>query len=302
MMKRPKTLAITAAAIAILLTSSAVFADQTKSTAPNAGTYTKTLKGDVAKLDPAQMLEKQKANLQKKVADGKMTQEEADKAIAQMEQKIKEMQDFQNMTLEQKKEKLLADYKAKLDQWDGSGNAPFFGKGFEGIEGFKGKEGFDKEKGEFRDNALFGKGSEGNMDPAQMLEKQKANLQQRVADGKMTQEEADKAIAQMEQKVKEMQDFNALTPEQKKEKLLNEFTTSTNERVTAGKLTQEKADQAIADFKAKLDKWDGTGNMPFVGKGGEGREGFAGKMSAGKGSEMRSNNNTNTKTKTTKQQ
>ena len=114
------------------------------------------------------------------------------------------------------------------------------------------------------------------VDPTKMLEKEKANIQKKLTDGKITQDAADKAIAQIDQKIKAMQDFNLLTTQQKKDKLSSDYTAAVSKKVTDGKLTQEKADKAIADYKTKLDKWDGTGYPFFRGNEQMGRKEFKG--------------------------
>lgn len=291
-MKRTKILAIAAVATitaaTVLIASTGALADQGKEWSPKA--FAGKFREGFVKGDPVERLNKQKEVLQQRVEAGKLSKEEADKKTAEIDKRIKEIQDFNNLTVEQKKEKLLkdftaamneratagkmsqeeadkavADYKAKLDAWDGTGNAPMFMKGFRGGV-----------KPEFRNGDGPGMKGKGRLDPAEMLEKQKAALEQRVKDGKLTQEEADKRLAQIEARHKEIQEFNGMTVEQKKEKLLTDFTAATSERVTAGKLTQEEADKAVAEFKTKLEAWDGTGRMPFPGKGIKAGRGFKG--------------------------
>lgn len=287
-MPKSKTLAkaavVTVASAAILISSVSVFADQTN--AISGKIFGKPIAKGFMDADPLERLQKEKEAIQQKVKDGKLTQEQADKRIAEIDQRIKEIQDFNNLTLDQKKEKLLssfttsinekvkngklaqdkadqeiANFKTKLDAWDGTGNPPFIGRGLmEKADGFRDKEGF-----------------KGNVDPAKMLEEQKKAIQQKVTDGKLTQEEADKKIAALEQRVKEIQEFNSLTLDQKKEKLLSKYTSSINERVKDGKLTQEQADKNIADFKAKLEQWDGSGRIPFMGSEHKDGKGFGGR-------------------------
>ncbi|MCX7709518.1 MAG: hypothetical protein N2484_06675 [Clostridia bacterium] len=267
------------ATVTIFAASSWAFADQTGANAEKG--FGKFFAKGFSKGNPAKVLENQKERLRQQVKDGKMTQEEADKAIAKIGEKAKAIQEFNSMTLEQKREKLLndftasinqrvkdgkvtqeqadkclSDFKSKLNTWDGTGRMPFMGKGFLDGKSMKRKPDIAK------------------VDPAQLLEKRKADIQQRVKDGKLTQTEADKAIAQVEAKVKEMQEFNSLTLEQKREKLLNDFTASISQRVKDGKLTQAEADKNIAEFKTKLSNWDGSGRMPFHRKGFDGRGHF----------------------------
>lgn len=117
------------------------------------------------------------------------------------------------------------------------------------------------------------------IDPIQRLEKMKSDIQQKLTSSKITKEKADKAIERIDKKIKEIQDFNKLTTPQKKDKLLNDFTAAMKDKVKNGKIDQTKADKAIADFKTKLDQWDGSG-MPFLKA--KGFKGFHGDSHIGK--------------------
>ena len=61
-------------------------------------------------------------------------------------------------------------------------------------------------------------------------------------------------------------DLNSLTPEQKKEKLLTNFTVKINRRVSSGKITQAEGDKLLSDLKTSIANWDGkdtrTLNLP----------------------------------------
>ncbi|MCX7843572.1 MAG: YckD family protein [Clostridia bacterium] len=119
----------------------------------------------------------------------------------------------------------------------------------------------------------FMKGTEKNFS-AEKLEEKKKIIQKMVQEGKLTQEEANKKIEQIDARVKEINEFNSLTLEKKKEKLLKEFKDRMDQKVKDGKINQEKADKMLSDFKAKVDKWDGTGNPAFHAKGLKGCKGF----------------------------
>ena len=70
-----------------------------------------------------------------------------------------------------------------------------------------------------------------------------------------------------------LQSFNKLTLQQKKDKLLNDLKVSLAQRVKAGKLTQAQADTQIKAYTDRIAKWDGTGVMPQLGGGGRGFQG-----------------------------
>lgn len=96
---KKKTLAIAAAitvTATILIAATAVVAEQSKAKPFNvlAGSFARGF----ANVDPVERLNNQKEVLQKRVEEGKPTQEEADKRYAEMEKRNKEIQDFNSMS------------------------------------------------------------------------------------------------------------------------------------------------------------------------------------------------------------
>ena len=103
--------------------------------------------------DPIKQLEKRKEKVQQELKDGTITKDEADKVIKNIDAKISIIKEFNNMTLPQKKEKLLSNFRARietkvkmgeltktegaqivkdfessLEKWDGTGHPNFKGK------------------------------------------------------------------------------------------------------------------------------------------------------------------------------
>lgn len=97
-----------------------------------------------------------------------------------------------------------------------------------------------------------------------------------VSEGTMTQADADKFLADLRTAVDKwngtgpigikppaalcnhhMDDLSSLTPDQKKEKILDKFTTKINKRVADGKLTKTEGDKLMEELKARVAKWDG---------------------------------------------
>ena len=66
--------------------------------------------------DPLNFLEEKKTHIQEQVRAGKMTQEEADAKIARIEEKNKAIQDFNKLSVPEKKEKLLSRYREMLEK------------------------------------------------------------------------------------------------------------------------------------------------------------------------------------------
>ncbi len=116
-------------------------------------------------------------------------------------------------------------------------------------------------------------------DPVKALESKKERIQSRLKEGKISKEKADAITARIDAKIKEVNEFNKLTPPQKKAKLINDFKTSMERRVKEGKLTRENADTILKDFTEKVNQWDGNGYPKFHGKGFKGKDGHHGKDS-----------------------
>lgn|GEM_PF-3064305 len=94
--------------------------------------------------------------------------------------------------------------------------------------------------------------------PAEMLAARQEMLEKQLADGRITQVEADAALAKIEEQLAEWEEFSSLTLEEKKAKLIADFTAKTEELVDDGKITAEEAAKMIAAFTEKVNAWDGT--------------------------------------------
>ncbi|MDP4179659.1 MAG: hypothetical protein Q8942_01050 [Bacillota bacterium] len=223
--------------------------------------------------DPLKMLQSRKDDIQTKLKDGKITQADATAEIAKIDAKIKEIEAFNALTLDEKKAKLTSDYKTNLQKqvtdgkltqdkadtmlkeysdkianWDGTGY-PEFGMFMAGDRGFMGVRGgfggFDKMGAK--------------QDPLKMLQSKKDDIQTKLKDGKITQADANTEIAKIDAQIKEIEAFNALSLEDKKVKLTNDYKANLEKQVQDGKLTQLKADEMLKNYTDKLSNWDGTG-------------------------------------------
>lgn len=293
-----RILAVTVIAACMATTAAFACSDTSKSsTAPTANNSTgitqKKAPGNfkdakVKSMDPVKLLESRKEKIQAQLKDGKITKEQADKELAAIDANIKQINDFNALTLDQKKQKLIDDFKANIEKqvtagkltrekadqmiksytdqmskWDGKG----FGFGFFGgmpKMPTKGIGGTTPPAIQFKRTTSSAIGVKGQaMDPVKGLENAKARIQEQVKAGKLTQDKADKQIAQIDAKIKEIKDFNALTLDQKKAKLISNYKASIQKLVTAGKLTQDKADQLIKSYTDKINKWDGKSVIGF---------------------------------------
>lgn len=115
------------------------------------------------------------------------------------------------------------------------------------------------------------KHDEFNKDPIKALENRKVKIQSLLKEGKITKEKADKKTARIDSKIKEIQTFNKLTLQQKKDKLINDCKTSVEKLVKEGKLDRTKADTILKNHTEKINKWDGNGYPQFHSKRSKGK-------------------------------
>jgi hypothetical protein len=259
-MKFSKTL-ITSVVAGCVLTTSAFAATvngksfDSESKKEEKSFYTKMFKqegrgeGAFEKKDPITVLETRKTQITNRLDEKKITEEQAKERIAQIDAKIKEINDFNALPLEQKKETLKKEYAAKVDAWDGTG-----------------KPMFEKIKKQLKGHMASARRMQlEKKDPLTMLEARKTQITKRLNEKKITEEQAKEQLAQVDAKMKEINDFNALSLEQKKEKVVNDFKTNIQKAVDDKKISQEKADEMIKNHLAQVEEWDGTGK-PLMGK------------------------------------
>lgn len=164
-MRTTKILAIVA--LIMFLTSNAVFAapdvdlakqhQQTDSAEKAKKDIEKGKDGHKGQQDPVKALENQKKEIQTLLKEGKIDKEKAEKKLARIDARIEEFRKFNSLTLQQKKEMLIGNYRAftekkvkdgkmsrdkaaellkaytaKVSQWDGSGYPGFVRKGLSG--------------------------------------------------------------------------------------------------------------------------------------------------------------------------
>ncbi len=112
-----------------------------------------------------------------------------------------------------------------------------------------------------------GSGIYKHKDPLKRLQEKREKIQSLLKEGKITKEKADSITSRIDSKIKKIEEFNKLSPEQKKEKLMNDFKERLEKKVKDGRLTRGKADSMLKEFTEKVQKWDGNGYPGFLGKG-----------------------------------
>lgn len=103
-------------------------------------------------------------------------------------------------------------------------------------------------------------------DPVSVLENKKKNITELYKEGKISKEDADKITRKIDERIKAVKEFNKLTVEQKREVLISKYKLMMALRVKEGKITQEKADEKIANFSKEIQNWDGNGFPEFMHK------------------------------------
>lgn len=116
-----------------------------------------------------------------------------------------------------------------------------------------GKKDFKKSKDKFSSD----------QDPIKALEHKKERVQVKLKEGKITKEKANEIIARIDARIKKIQDFNKLTLQQKKDKLISDFKAHMDKKVKGGKLSRDKADELIKMHTEKVNQWDGNGYPKF---------------------------------------
>lgn len=103
-------------------------------------------------------------------------------------------------------------------------------------------------------------------DSIKWLENRKETILKLEKEGKISKEEADKKVKKIDSKLKGIEEFNKLTVEQKREKIIGKFKEVMALQIKEGKISQEKADELISEYTKKIQEWDGNGIPGFYHK------------------------------------
>lgn len=104
-------------------------------------------------------------------------------------------------------------------------------------------------------------------DPVKALEKRKDKVLEFEKEGKISKEEADKKVREIDARIKAIEEFNKLSVEQKRAKLIAKFKEHMDLKVNDGKMTKEKADEIISEYTKKIQEWDGNGFPHYFHRG-----------------------------------
>gem|GEM_PF-2349124 len=94
-------------------------------------------------------------------------------------------------------------------------------------------------------------------DPLKKLEEKKENIGKDLKEGKITKEKADELTKKIDERIKQINEFNSLPLPEKKQRLSKNFNSSLEKKILEGKLTKEEGEKLQADFNKQLESWDG---------------------------------------------
>lgn len=96
-------------------------------------------------------------------------------------------------------------------------------------------------------------------DPIMALESRKEQVKKLMNEGKITREKAEAIIKRIDARIAEINEFNKLTLEEKKEKLVNDCKDRLDRMVNEGKMDRKKADEILRNYTERIRQWDGVG-------------------------------------------
>lgn len=125
----------------------------------------------------------------------------------------------------------------------------------------------DKDTKIDKNKCRHGKCKDEVVDPIKFLNEKKEEIKKLEKEGKISKEEADRKIKKIDSRIKDIEEFNKLPIEKKREKLIEKFKKVMAEKVKKGKISQEMADELISEYTKKIQEWDGKGMPKFHHKG-----------------------------------
>ncbi len=104
-------------------------------------------------------------------------------------------------------------------------------------------------------------------DPLQKLQEKKDDIGKDLKEGKITKEKADELTKRIDERIRQINEFNSLPLPEKKQQLSKIFKSNLEKKILEGKLTKEEGEKLLADFNKQLEKWDGKDFPHFTHKG-----------------------------------
>ncbi|ACL75527.1 hypothetical protein [Ruminiclostridium cellulolyticum] len=94
-------------------------------------------------------------------------------------------------------------------------------------------------------------------DPLKYLEDKKQSIEKDLKEGRISKEEADEKIKEIDQRIQKIKEFNSLPLSEKKAKIYSRFQKHIDKKVSDGIITNEEGQKLLTEFKKELDQWDG---------------------------------------------
>lgn len=97
-----------------------------------------------------------------------------------------------------------------------------------------------------------------------MLESLKEKTEERLKAGEITEEEAERLKAKIDERIEEIKEFQKLPLEEKKKLIISSLENRLEKKVSENKLSQEKADEILQKKLEEIEAWDGKSNPEFL--------------------------------------
>jgi polyhydroxyalkanoate synthesis regulator phasin len=95
--------------------------------------------------------------------------------------------------------------------------------------------------------------------PIKKYEQKKLKIKKLLEEGKITKEKADRILERIDGKIKEIEEFQNLPLEKKREKIIRDFKEKLDNMVSQGKMKKEEAEKMMKEIIEKINAWDGRG-------------------------------------------
>lgn len=106
-----------------------------------------------------------------------------------------------------------------------------------------------------------------NINPIKELQTLKKEIQKDYKQGNLSKDELDFALTKIDRKLNSIKEFNKLSLEEKKARLIDDFTKAVNINVQGGKISENDMEKIISTFTEQVNSWDGKGYPEFFYKG-----------------------------------
>ncbi|MCX7710554.1 MAG: hypothetical protein N2484_12000 [Clostridia bacterium] len=116
-------------------------------------------------------------------------------------------------------------------------------------------------------NILLSKLEFEKIDPVAELKSLKNTVKEEYKQGKISKDELHLGLEKIDRKLKAVKEFNDLSIDQKKEKLVTDFIKAVNKKVQVGELSTNDVGTLLESYTDTVKQWDGQGFPTFYHRG-----------------------------------